>query len=76
MRASWWLVVVCCVGAEGFLLPAQLGAAGVRPSSRRSAVQSLRAGKMYTSKEFNVNWNRPDAQGTFGRVRHEADLRM
>jgi hypothetical protein len=21
-----------------------------------------------TAKEFNVNWNRPDAQGTFGRV--------
>lgn len=67
LRAA--LLLCLAFGSEAFLTPAHLsGAAGVRPSSRRSAVQCLRAGKTYTSKEFNVNWDRPDAQGTFGRV--------
>ena len=28
----------------------------------------LVAQKTFNSKDFNINWNRPDAQGSFGRV--------
>ena len=81
MRWATTVLVVCAAcGGDAFLAPALPGSAHKygratsplvavsRPVARRSAVQGLRAGKTYTSKDFNVNWNRPDAQGTFGKV--------
>jgi len=63
-----------CPQADAFAVPTGPGAAAAHGAmlrlggARRTAVQTLSAAKTYTSKEFNVNWNRPDAQGTFGRV--------
>ena len=36
-----------------------------RPMFQRA---QLVAQKTFNSKDFNINWNRPDAQGSFGRV--------
>ena len=46
------------------------GIAAIEGGRRRSGlgVHGLQAAKTFTSKDFNVNWNRPDAQGTFGKV--------
>jgi hypothetical protein len=78
------LLLLCFLqGAEveAFLSHAHLSAIGgrgrvadvaVRPFQGRCPLHNLcaqtKAAKTFSSKEFNVNWNRPDAQGTFGRV--------
>jgi len=75
-RIGCLLLVCMAVGVDAFLASPGLGAAGAAgaagrvaaPRGSRSGVQDLRAGKTFTSKDFNVNWGRPDAQGTFGRV--------
>jgi hypothetical protein len=76
-RIAFCLLLALAAGSsqtDAFVVPAGLGAVAVqgamrRPCARRSAVQTLSAGaKTFSSKDFNVNWNRPDAQGTFGRV--------
>lgn len=66
------VLVALTLGADAFLtapISKPTGAGRIAATEcRRCGVQGLRAAKTFTSKDFNVNWNRPDAQGTFGRV--------
>ena len=84
MNVVHGLLLLCFLqGAkvEAFLSHAHLSAIGgrgrvadvaVRPFQGRCSLHNLcaqtKTAKTFSSKEFNVNWNRPDAQGTFGRV--------
>jgi serine/threonine protein kinase len=76
--AAACLLVLFAAATQAFLVPTQSAAVArlgrplptvsARLNPRLRGVRTLRAAGQFTSKDFNINWARPDAQGSFGRV--------